>query len=159
MECKECGKQYILLSNHVLKAHGIKPDDYRRKHNIPLMQPLADDELRNHLSSKAQIRALTTEGVAHIRRMLATCDRQAQTGKKRDLPECSVEHCHVKNEKKSASFRERKLPALLVDWNNGMSIRDVSLKHLVAEVTLRKWVQEGYLPKRKRVYVVADSAS
>jgi hypothetical protein len=158
MECKECGKQYIALANHLIQTHGIVPDDYRRKHNIPLMQPLADDELRSHLSSKAQLRLLTQEGVAHLRRMLANCDRQAQTGKRRRLPKCSIEHCLVNNERKSTTFRERKLPAVLVDWNAGMSIRDVSIKHLVADATMRKWVQDGYLPKRKMVYVVDASS-
>ena len=156
MKCNECGKNFVLLANHVIKKHGIAPDDYRRKYNIPLTQALADDELRNHLSSKALIRAQTNEGIDHIRRMQSTCDRQKQTGKKRDLPECSVRHCHEKNDKKRLSFLADKLPGILPDWIDGMSNRDISLKHGIAFPTLRKWVRDGHLPKRHMRYEVPN---
>ena len=153
MQCKECGKNFVLLGNHVRK-HGLEPDDYRRKHNIPLTQALADGELREHLSYKANQRMLTDEGVAHIRRILSLCDRQAQTGKKRELPNISIQHCHRKNEKKSRAVREECLPLVLPDWVHGMSSRDISLKHLVALPTLRKWARQGFLPKRELRYEI-----
>lgn len=130
------------------------PDDYRRKHNIPLTEALADGNLREHLSSKAKLRLQTDEGIAHMRRVMGLCDRQKQTGKKRNLPNVSVQHCHQKNAKKSRCVREEILPLMLQDWEQGMSNRDISLKHLVALPTLRKWVREGFLPKRELRYEV-----
>ena len=154
MQCNECGRHFVLLANHVRFKHGMEPDDYRRKYNIPLTQALADGELREHLSDKAKLRLQTDEGVAHLRRILASCDRQKQTGKKRDLPKVSIQHCHQKNEKKSRAVREECLPLALPDWVGGMSSRDISLKHLVALPTLRKWAREGFLPKRELRYEI-----
>jgi len=154
MQCKECGRNFVLLANHVIKKHGMSPDDYRRKHNIPLTEALADGNLREHLSQKAKLRFQTDEGIAHIRRILALCDRQKQTGKKRDLPKVSIQHCLQKNEKRSRCVREERLPFVIPDWIGGMSSRDISLKHLVALPTLRKWVRDGFLPRRELRYEI-----
>lgn len=156
MKCHMCGKDFILLANHVLKKHGISPNDYRVKYNIPLTQALADDGLRRHLSDKAVLRLQTNEGIEHIRRIQASCDRQKQTGKKRRLPDCSLQHCRDENDKKRRSLLSKKLPDILPDWINGMSNRDISLKHGVALPTLRKWVAGGHLPKRQLHYMVLE---
>jgi ATP/maltotriose-dependent transcriptional regulator MalT len=158
VQCLECGRDFINLANHVRQTHNLMPDDYRRKHNIPLTRVLIDESLREHLSSKAQLRMMTDEGVNHIRTILSLCDRQKQTGKKRNLPTCSVEHCHDKNNKKSLTFREKKLPGVLVDWNNGVSNRDIALKHNVSTHVLIKWKLQGYLPKRILRYEIDESA-
>lgn len=148
VRCEECGKMYTLLAQHTRQAHGMSGDEYRLKYNIPLTLALVDDNYRLHLSDKAKLRAQTDEGIANIRRMLASCDRQKQTGQKRVLPQASLEHCHRVNAAKSKAVREDVLPQMLPDWMAGMSSRDISIKHLVAMATLRKWVRDGYLPKR-----------
>ena len=154
MRCNECGKHFVLLANHVRKKHDMTPDDYRRKHNIPLTEALADGNLREHLSNKAKLRLQTDDGIAHLRRILASCDRQKQTGKKRNLPDVSIQHCHRKNAQRSRCVREKVLPLVLTDWLHGMSSRDISLKHLVSLPTLRKWAREGLLPKRELRYEI-----
>lgn len=154
MKCQECGKDYVLLANHVLKKHGIAPDDYRRKYNILLTEALADGVLREHLSQKARLRMLTQEGVEHIRRLLTLCDRGSQRGRKRNLPPVSIQHCLVNNEDKRRRWKEERAPLVLSDWVNGMSNRDISLKHGLAMCTLRKWAREGVLPKRKLRYAL-----
>ena len=43
MICEICGKEYVLLANHVWQSHKIKVRDYKIKYNHPLTKPLADD--------------------------------------------------------------------------------------------------------------------
>lgn len=153
MKCQECGKNFVLLANHVHK-HNMTPDDYRRKYNIPLTQALADGALREHLSHMAQLRLQTEEGVEHIRKMLANDGRHKTKGRKMDLPEVSTRHCHAKNAARARTKLEECLPLVMPDWVSGTSLRDISIKHLVAIGTLRKWVRDGHLPKRTLAYKV-----
>jgi hypothetical protein len=156
MQCSECGRHFVALGVHVRNKHGMDPDDYRRRHNIPLTQALADGDLRKRLSEKAILRMKTEEGIDNLRRLISCVDRHAQSGKKRDLPSISIQHCLRNNDRRSRAVRDECLPLLLPDWLIGMSCRDISIKHLVAMPTLRKWVREGFLPKRELRYQIAE---
>lgn len=153
MKCRLCGKSYVLLSSHIRKSHKIDPADYRREFNIPLTEALADGELREHLSEQALLRLKTDEGIEHLRRMRKNSPDDGSPGP-RDLPECSTQHLHQNNARQSKVRREDKVPDIVPDWKAGMSNRDIAIKHGVAMCTLRKWERDGWLPKRRKIYLI-----
>jgi len=50
VECLECNKCYKHLANHIIMKHKMKLDDYKKKHNIPLMYSLASKSYRDKQS-------------------------------------------------------------------------------------------------------------
>lgn len=44
--CFECGRSFSLLGQHVRRAHGLSPDEFRDKWGIPRTAPLAGLNLR-----------------------------------------------------------------------------------------------------------------
>jgi predicted transcriptional regulator len=40
LECLECGMQLKMLKRHLLTVHGMTPEDYRQKHNLPGNAPM-----------------------------------------------------------------------------------------------------------------------
>jgi predicted transcriptional regulator len=43
--CLECGRPFKLLANRHLALHGLTPRQYKRKHGIPMTQPLSSHTL------------------------------------------------------------------------------------------------------------------
>ncbi len=51
--CHECGMKMKMLKRHLLTVHGMTPEDYRRKHNLPGDTPMVTSnyaELRSKLA-------------------------------------------------------------------------------------------------------------
>lgn len=53
LTCLECGMKMKMLKRHLLTVHGMTPEDYRRKHNLPGDAPMVTSnyaELRSKLA-------------------------------------------------------------------------------------------------------------
>lgn len=53
LTCVECGMKMKMLKRHLLTVHGMTPEDYRRKHNLPGDTPMVTSnyaELRSQLA-------------------------------------------------------------------------------------------------------------
>jgi predicted transcriptional regulator len=53
LTCLECGMKMKMLKRHLLTVHGMTPEDYRRKHNLPGDTPMVTSnyaELRSQLA-------------------------------------------------------------------------------------------------------------
>jgi predicted transcriptional regulator len=53
LTCLECGMKMKMLKRHLLTVHGMTPEDYRRKHNLPGDAPMVTSnyaELRSQLA-------------------------------------------------------------------------------------------------------------
>ena len=53
LECLDCGMQLKMLKRHLLTVHGMTPEDYRQKHNLPGNVPMVTSgyaELRSELA-------------------------------------------------------------------------------------------------------------
>jgi ROS/MUCR transcriptional regulator protein/Homeodomain-like domain len=158
MKCRECGKELVVLTNHLRIKHLLTRREYCLKWNLPFGQALADSDLREHLSQKAKLRMLTTEGMDHYLRMRSLAPLDGNPGP-RELPQCSNEHCLVNNRKRANDCWEAKSPAIIADWNRGMSNRDIADKYDVAPSTIRKWRRLWKLPPRHLVYVAETCAN
>jgi predicted transcriptional regulator len=56
--CLECGKKFKTLKVHLIKAHGLAPQEYYQKHGLdPEKFPLICKEYSKKLSEQAQERA------------------------------------------------------------------------------------------------------
>jgi predicted transcriptional regulator len=54
--CLECNRSYKLLSNRHLALHSLTPRTYKKKHGIPMTQPLSSKELTAKRRKVAQKR-------------------------------------------------------------------------------------------------------
>ncbi|MGO9022452.1 MAG: MucR family transcriptional regulator [Syntrophobacteraceae bacterium] len=55
--CVLCGKEFKQLTHtHLLRAHGISPDEYRRRYGIPMKQPLAAGSVSQKRKDQAKER-------------------------------------------------------------------------------------------------------
>jgi predicted transcriptional regulator len=53
LTCLECGMTMKMLKRHLLTVHGLTPEEYRRKHNLPDDAPMVTSNyaaLRSHLA-------------------------------------------------------------------------------------------------------------
>lgn len=57
MKCQICGKNYISVGVHIVKKHGVTPDEYRHEFGLLKTAALIDEDLSGHLSKMAKIRS------------------------------------------------------------------------------------------------------
>ena len=155
MRCNECGKHFVLLTQHVRKKHGMTRSDYCLKWNLPLSQALADDELRGHQSQKAKERLLTEEGQRHLASILIKSRISPIYGGPgvRTLPPCSLKHAITQAAVNASNQHDRslkKLTSLMKDWNKNMRLSEIGSRHNISPNTLISYVRLGILPPRKR---------
>lgn len=81
--CLECGKKFKSLGNHLRKIHYITCDDYREKHGLPALTPLAGKhtrQLRSEIIKQAiESGNLNYEHLPRATEIARTIDKRKKT--------------------------------------------------------------------------------
>lgn len=72
IECLECGRRFAFLPVHLIRGHGLDPDEYRQRHGLPALTPLAGLSYRAaHAEKMRRLQANGSIDYSHLPRATA----------------------------------------------------------------------------------------
>lgn len=154
--CLHCGKQYKILSVHLIKSHGILPDEYRKKYGLPYTRGLIAKNIENKISLKQkelyelQITPLSNKEIRN-KGMLAA-KKSLELNGARVQPFIGNIRANRDTKNWGNVIKQDEINSMIEDYKktypNKMTIDEICKKYNHSKSTLHKKLKENNIPFR-----------